>query len=76
MYDHDKRRYKDVAYMWRCTGSWDNFMEATTIDEAIEQFERYYHKMLWDSVEGRKKSLDDAINNFRDFDEYRWTKNC
>jgi hypothetical protein len=74
MYDHDKRRYKDVTYMWRCTGSWDNFMKATTIDEAIEEFEKYYQKMLWDAVEGRKKSLDDAINSFRNFDEYRWTK--
>lgn len=63
-----------ATYMWRCTGSWDNFMKATTLSEAIEEFEQMYKKMLWSSVEGHKKSLDRAIESFANFDEYRWNK--
>lgn len=74
MYDHDKKRYDGVTYMWRCTGSWDNFMEAKTIDEAIEEFEKYYQKRLWRAVEGCHKELEEATNNFAQFEDYRWRK--
>ena len=72
MYERDKQRYKDVQYMWRCTGSWDNFMQATTIDEALKEFEGIYHNMLWKAIEGTRKSLKEAEDNFRDFVDYQW----
>lgn len=74
--ERDKKRYlkSGATYMWRCTGSWDNWMKATTLPEAIEEFEQMYKKMLWNSVEGNKKSLDRAIESFANFDEYRWNK--
>ena len=74
MYDRDKQRYDGVTYMWRCTGSWDNFMEAKTIDEAIEEFEKYYQKQLWKSVESCRKQLEEATDNFAQFEDYRWRK--
>ena len=74
MYDRDKQRYNGVTYMWRCTGSWDNFMEAKTIDEAIEEFEKYYQKQLWRAVEGCRKHLEEATDNFAQFEDYRWRK--
>ena len=72
--DRDKQRYDGVTYMWRCTASWDNFMEAKTIDEAIEEFEKYYQKQLWRAVEGTRKHLEEAIDTFAQFEEYRWRK--
>lgn len=74
MSDRDKKRYADVTYMWRCTGSWDNFMKAKTIDEAIEEFEKYYQKQLWRAVEGCRRSLEKATDNFAQFEDYRWRK--
>ena len=74
MQDRDKKRYNGITYMWRCTGSWDNFMEAKTIDEAIEEFEKYYQKQLWKAVEGCRKHLDEATDNFAQFEKYRWKK--
>lgn len=72
MYERDKKRYDGVTYMWRCTGSWDNFLKATTLDEALKEFEDIYHKMLWRAIEGTRKSLNEAEDNFRDFVEYQW----
>lgn len=72
MWERDKQRYNGVTYMWRCTGSWDNFMEATTLDEALKEFEAIYHKMLWKSIEGNRESLAKAEDNFRQFVEYQW----
>lgn len=74
MCDRDKKRYDGVTYMWRSTGNWDNFMEAKTIDEAIEEFEKYYQKQLWRAVEGRRKDLEAATDNFAQFEDYRWRK--
>ena len=74
MYDRDKRRYDGVTYMWRCTSSWDNFMEAKTIDEAIEEFEQMYYDKLWTSVENLQKKLSDASHDFKQFSEYRMNK--
>ena len=74
MYDRDKKRYDGVTYMWRCTGSWDNFMEAKTIEEAIEEFEKYYQEQLWKAVEGCRKHLEEATDNFAQFEDYRWRK--
>ena len=71
MYDRDKKRYDGVTYMWRCTGSWDNFMEAKTIDEAIDEFEKYYQKQLWKAVESSRKDLEKATDNFAQFEDYR-----
>lgn len=74
MYERDKKRYEGVKYMWRCTTCWDNFMQATTIDEAIEEFEKYYQKYLLRSIEGSRKSLEEATDKFVQFEEYRWNK--
>lgn len=75
-FDRDRRYYEEKGYtfMWSCTYSWDNWMNATTIEEAIEEFEQLYKKKLWQAVEGCKKSLDEAIDKFAAFDEYRWAK--
>ena len=74
MHERDKRRYDGVTYMWRCTGSWGNFMEAKTIDEAIEEFEKYYQRQLWKDIEGCRKHLEEATGNFAQFEDYRWRK--
>ena len=72
----DKERYEKTGakYMWRCTASWDNFMKAQTIDDAIEEFEAMYREKLWDSVVSEEESLRRSIDKFRVFDEYRIKK--
>lgn len=69
----DKERYEKsgAKYMWRCTACWDNFMEAQTIEDAIEEFEEMYRKKLWHSVVNEQESLRRAIDKFSEFDEYR-----
>lgn len=62
------------TFMWRSTCSWDNWMKATTVEEAIEEFEQMYKKMLWKSVEGLKQEVNNAIDNFAAFEEYRGNK--
>ena len=63
-----------VKFSWECTGSWNNWMKATTLEDAIEEFEEMYKQELWESIEGYKKSLDKATDAFREFDKYRWNK--
>lgn len=70
----DRKKYDGWHYMWSCTGSWDNKLEATTLDEAIEEFEKYYQKQLWRGVEGYRKHLEEATDNFAQFEDYRWRK--
>lgn len=72
----DKERYEKTGakYMWRCTASWDNFMKAQTVDDAIEEFEAMYHEKLWNGVVNEEESLRRAIDKFRVFDEYRGRK--
>jgi hypothetical protein len=72
----DKERYEKTGakYMWRCTACWDNFMEAETIEDAIEEFEEMYREQLWNSVVSEQESLRRATDRFREFDEYRRTK--
>lgn len=72
--DKDHYEKHGATYMWKCTTCWDNWMKATTIDEAIEEFENIYKKKLWSSVEGYKRELDKAIDKFAAFDEYLWSK--
>lgn len=67
-------RNSGATYLWNCVSSWDNWMKATTLEEAIEEFEQIYKQKLWESIEGYKKSLDKAIEAFASFDEYRWNK--
>jgi hypothetical protein len=69
----DKEYYEKsgAKYMWRCTACWDNFMEAQTIEDAIEEFEEMYHQKLWNSVVHEQESLRKAIDQFREFDKYR-----
>ena len=76
MSPRDKKYYEKsgATFMWRCTSCWDNFMKATTIKDAIEEFEVMYKEKLWQSVESYKKSLDKATDAFREFDQYRWNK--
>ena len=66
------KRYEGKNWMWKSTGSWDNFMEAKTLDEALEEFEKYYHRQLWKSIENIRKRLEEATDNFAQFDDYRW----
>lgn len=72
MSDRDKKYYKDVTYMWVCTGCWDNFMKATTLDEALKEFEDYYYNILWNSIENTRKRLSEAEDKYKQFVEYRW----
>lgn len=76
MYPRDRQYYEQsgATFMWRCTGCWNNFMKATTIKDAIEEFEVMYKEKLWQSVEDYKKGLDRATDAFREFDTYRWNK--
>lgn len=76
MSPRDRERYEKsgATFMWMCTACWDNFMKATTIKDAIEEFEVMYRKKLWESAEGYKKSLDKAMDAFIEFDQYRWNK--
>ena len=59
------KRYEGKDWMWKSTGSWDNFMEAKTLDEALEEFEAYYESMCWKSIDSLRKRLDTAIDNYR-----------
>lgn len=68
----NKKMYQGVSYMWTSTASWNNFLKATTLDEALKEFEDIYHKMLWKSVEGARKSLNRAEDSFRQFVDYQW----
>lgn len=72
----DQERYEKsgAKYMWRCTACWDNFMEAETIEDAIEEFEAMYRKKLWNSVVNEQESLRKATDKFIEFDEYRSKK--
>ena len=72
----DKERYEKTGakYMWKYTGCGNNFMEAQTIDDAIEEFEAMYREKLWDSVVSEEESLRRSIDKFRVFDEYRKRK--
>ena len=76
MYPRDRQYYENsgATFMWRCTSCWDNFMKATTVKDAIEEFEVMYKEKLWQAVEGCKKCLDTATDAFREFDKYRWNK--
>ena len=76
MEPRDREYYEKsgATFMWRCTSCWDNFMKATTIKDAIEEFEVMYKEKLRQSVESYKKSLDKATYAFREFDLYRWNK--
>lgn len=72
----DKEHYDNsgATYMWRCPACWDNWMKATTIEDAIEEFEEIYYDKLWKRVENLQRELSDASNNFRWFIEYRKNK--
>lgn len=72
----DKERYEKsgAKYMWRCTACWDNFMQAQTIEDAIEEFEEMYFKKLWSSVTNVQKELERATDRFREFYDYRSRK--
>lgn len=72
----DKEHYEKTGakYMWRCTACWDNFMEAQTIEDAIEEFEEMYFEKLWSSVTNTQKELERATDKFREFYDYRSRK--
>ena len=68
----DKKRYEKCGakYMWRCTSCWDNFMEAETIEDAVEEFEAMYREKLGSSIVNEQENLRRATDRFRAFDEY------
>ena len=71
MQERDKKRYEGWTYTWKCTGSWDNQLKATTIEEAIEEFEEWYYKKLWECVDSLQTRLHEATDKYRDFADYR-----
>lgn len=62
------------TYMWRCTTSYDNFMKATTLEDAIEEFEQLYKDKLWETLKARTRSLNDALDNCTSFNAYLESK--
>ena len=72
--EKDKKKYDGVMYMWTSTGSWDNFLKAQTLDEAIKEFEEFYHKICWESVERNRERLTEAENLYKQMSKYRWNK--
>ena len=73
---HAMKRYEGKDWMWKCTSSWDNFMEAKTLDAALEEFEAEYESTCWKSVESLRRRLDTAIDNCRLMNQHmRWRRN-
>ena len=72
--ERDKKKYEGVMYMWTSTGSWDNFLKAQTLDEALKEFEEFYHKICWESVERNRERLIEAEDLYKQMSEYRWNK--
>ena len=72
----DKEHYEKqgATYMWECTACWDNFMSATTLEEAIEEFEQMYCDRLWKTVEHYKNMISESIDKYYDFNQYRHRK--
>lgn len=70
--ERDIKRYQDKKWMWKSTGSWDNFMEAKTLDEALEEFEKYYWKRIVHAVSVAKDRLNEAMNNWEMMRAYRY----
>lgn len=62
------------TFMWRCTASYDNFMKATTLEDAIEEFEQLYKDKLWETLKARTKSLNEALDNCTSFKTYLESK--
>lgn len=60
--------------MWTSTGSWDNFLKSQTLDEALKEFEEFYHKICWESVEINRERLIEAQDLYKQVSEYRWNK--
>ena len=69
---HVTKRYEGKDWMWKSTGSWDNFMEAKTLDEALEEFEKYYWKRIVHAVSVAKDRLNEAMNNWEIMRAYRY----
>jgi hypothetical protein len=64
-----------AKFMWHCTACRDNFMNAQTIEEAIEEFEEIYRNRLWNTIESAQARLTSATESFKQFDNYRRAKN-
>lgn len=70
----DRKKYEGWSYMWSCTGCWDNKLEATTLDEAIAEFEKYFYNQLWKGVESYQERLNEATKDCRDMAAYLISK--
>lgn len=69
------KRYDGKDWMWKCTGSWDNFMEAKTLNEALEEFEAYYENMCWKSINSLNDRLNAALDNYYLMNQHmKWRK--
>ena len=64
--------YEGKDWRWQSTGSWDNFMEAKTLEEATEEFEKYYWKRIVHAVSAAKDRLNEAMNNWEIMRAYRY----
>ena len=40
----------------------------------LKEFEEFYHKICWDSVERNRERLIEAEDLYKQMSEYRWNK--
>lgn len=76
MYPRDREYYEKsgAKYMWACTACWNNFMKATSIEDAIEEFEEMYQDRLWKSIEHYRDLVSGSIDKYHDFNQYKHRK--
>ena len=73
-FERDKKKYENVNWMWSSVGSWDNFLKALTLDEALKEFEEYYENICWKAVENNRERLMSSEDLYRQITKYRWDK--
>lgn len=71
-----KKKYDGIKYVWSSTTSWDNPLKADNLEDALVEFEDYYYKMLWRSIESYQEKLTKATDNFRVMAEYKGYRMC
>ena len=64
------REYENHTFMWEATSTWNNWLEANTLDNALAEFEQIYYAKLVKTVQARRESLAKSIDAVKDFAEY------
>lgn len=67
------KEYENHTFMWEATATWNNWLNATTVDDALAEFENIYYNKLVKTVHARQTSLDNSINELKQFAEYKGT---